>query len=539
MTITFQFITFKRFFYSALLVTAITMGAFLFARATSAQEGEIEAAAASRIEFPVAELGNCSDKSACKKYCDETGNRRSCFAFAKKHGLMTKEKIRKIEKRLQVLEQTGGGPGQCQSEETCEAYCSDVAHIKECVAFAKEHGMMEKQELEEAEKVQQAVERGARLPGGCRSKTACEAHCSNPDNMEECLAFAEQAGFMKKEELDEAKRILPLMKSGQTPGGCRSKQQCEAFCENPDNVEQCVSFAEKAGFIKPEEAAAVRKTGGKGPGGCRGRVECEVYCNNPDNAEQCFKFAEENGLIPPEELAQIKKAGGAEFLKQGGPGGCRGKRECEDFCKNSENQEACFKFAVDKGLIPPEEAEKIKQMGGTEAFKGPGGCIGPKECQEYCSSEDHQEECGKFRGAGHDSDEQGGPMMRPGMGSQEDGEDGVMHFGAPGQLQFSSPGGCSDPKSCFEFCKNPENLETCRSFAPGKRDMEERGDREEREDEEEGMDRDDFPGRTPQDFEPPQMRGQIEMREREEFERRKEPRPMMQNFEEAQSRPSP
>ncbi|MDP3762443.1 MAG: hypothetical protein Q8Q97_00010, partial [bacterium] len=414
------------------------------------------------------------------------------------------------------LEQTGGGPGGCQSEQGCEEYCSDVGNIKECVSFAKEHGMMEKGELEEAEKVQQAVERGARLPGGCRNKKACEAHCSNPDNMEECLAFAEQAGFMKKEELEEAKRILPLMKSGQTPGGCRSKQQCEAFCENPDNVEACVSFAEKAGFMKPEEAVMMRKTGGKGPGGCRGRVECEIYCNNPDNAEQCFKFAEENGLIPPEELEQIKKAGGAEFLKQGGPGGCRGKRECEDFCKNPGNQEACFKFAVEKGLIPPEEAEKIRESGGTAAFKGPGGCVGPKECQEYCSAEENSEECQKFRGAS-EGPGQGGPMMRPGMGPEGDSEGGAEHFGAPGQLQFSGPGGCSDPKGCFEFCRKPENLEACQQFVPGGRGKDDREGRDFNEEDGEGDNdndfdqegdgerpvRDEFPGQRRGEFEPP------------------------------------
>ena len=48
--------------------------------------------------------------------------------------------------------------------------------------------------------------------------------------------------------------MLPLMRSGETPGGCKSKDECEAFCQNPDNFGQCVAFAEKAGFISGERA---------------------------------------------------------------------------------------------------------------------------------------------------------------------------------------------------------------------------------------------------------------------------------------------
>jgi hypothetical protein len=45
-----------------------------------------------------------------------------------------------------------------------------------------------------------------------------------------------------------------------------------------------------------------RKTGGKGPGGCKGKEECDAFCNNPDNQETCFNFAKDNGMIPEKDL---------------------------------------------------------------------------------------------------------------------------------------------------------------------------------------------------------------------------------------------
>lgn len=488
MILTISLTTFKRVLYGLAASAIIAVAGVSFALAQeSASDEDISQEAAAKIQFPVAELGGCADKAACKAYCDGPENRNACFGFAKKHGLMKPEKIRKIEKRMAVLEKQGGGPGGCQGEQECEAYCSNAANMNECIAFAKAHGVMDARELEEAEKVQAALASGAKLPGGCANKGACEQYCSNPDNMDECVAFAEQAGFMDKKELAEMKRVLPLMKRGETPGGCRARGECEAYCADPEHIDECIAFAEKAGLGDPKELEMMRKTGGRGPGGCRGKVECETYCDNPDHVEECFNFGAQHGLIPPEELERIQKAGGVELLKQGGPGGCRGRRQCDEFCRNPENQEACFQFAVEKGLIPPEEAERIKELGGTEAFKGPGGCVGPRECEEYCTQEEHQGECMEFFGGGPGGPPPGGEGGFPGgppaegfpdgEGEFQEGEFGaegaegaeVMRRGPPpfAVPGFSSPSGCRTPQECLEFCKKSENVEQCRQFAPG------------------------------------------------------------------------
>src|SRR3989338_4755892 len=107
-------------------------------------------------------------------------------------------------------------------------------------------------------------------------------------------------------------------------GGCGSKTECKQYCDIPENLEPCLSFAEKNGLMSREEAAK-KMIGKTGPGGCRGK-ECKNYCENPDNMDECIAFAEENGLMPPEELERAKK-----MRNVVGPGGCRGK-ECKTYC---------------------------------------------------------------------------------------------------------------------------------------------------------------------------------------------------------------
>ena len=261
------------------------------------------------ITFPVDELGGCENKQVCKSYCNNPDNFATCYAFAKKHNLVKEiegksgntreEDIVKFAKAMK-----DGGPGGCRSHEECESYCSNITNIETCLNWAEKTGVMKGKEFEEAKKVQSAMQRGAKMPGGCKSKNQCENYCQNPDNMEECLAFAEKAGFIPKEELEKAKQFAKHMKEGSTPGGCRSEKECQEYCFDGDKIEECMAFAEKNGLATKEEVDVFRKTGGKGPGGCRGR-ECETYCNNETNQETCFNWAKGNGLVKQEDLQRM------------------------------------------------------------------------------------------------------------------------------------------------------------------------------------------------------------------------------------------
>lgn len=161
------------------------------------------------ISYPVAELGNCTDKAACKVYCDQPANVDACLSFAEKNNLMSKEEI-KVAKNFKKTGMTG--------------------------------------------------------PGGCKGKDECKTYCSNPDHMDECVTFAEKNGMMSSEQLDEAKKVQGAIAKGIKPPACGGKEACDAYCSSSEHVEECVKFGEAAGIISKEDAEMIRKNGGKGTG---------------------------------------------------------------------------------------------------------------------------------------------------------------------------------------------------------------------------------------------------------------------------------
>lgn len=194
--------------------------------------------------------------------------------------------------------------GNCSSKMDCHAYCDDLSHVKECIAFAESHGLMSEQEAKVAKGFAQLSGKG---PGGCTSKKSCETYCEDPTHMRQCLTFAKDTGIMDEQELREAEKVaLYLEQGGAMPGGCRGEQQCKAYCENGEHAEECMQFALKAGFMSEKEAEIFKKTGGKGPGGCRGN-ECKTFCDNGANREQCVTFALEHNLMSEEERKHMEE----------------------------------------------------------------------------------------------------------------------------------------------------------------------------------------------------------------------------------------
>src|SRR3989344_2106203 len=118
------------------------------------------------IIFPIAELGNCTDKENCKTYCDAPDRAPACIAFAESHGLMKMEEAKRARTALQAIAE--GGPGGCTDKASCENYCDDVSHIDECIAFGEKHGFVDESKREEAKKVAALLKSGVDLPGGCR-----------------------------------------------------------------------------------------------------------------------------------------------------------------------------------------------------------------------------------------------------------------------------------------------------------------------------------------------------------------------------------
>ena len=361
------------------------------------------------IEFPIPELGNCADKGACKAYCDDEENAEACQTFAEYHGFSSKsevnERVRKIEE--------DGGPGGCARDEknpvrACKRYCDDTAHIEECVGYAKREGLMEGEELEEAEKVVAALRRGVKLPPQCKNAESCRAVCEDPSDLavaRACFEFGKESGLLPDDiSVEQAEKAFAALESGTGPFTSFAEMR---QCDDPPNdevFEKCIAFALEAGFLPSEEAEMVRKTGGKGPGGCRGRDACEAYCENPANQEACFRFAEEHDLLSEDDREMMRE--GVEQMQ-------------EAFEDAPPEVEACIREAV------PE----LDAILSGEKFPRP--AIG--EAIQTCFEDFFRSEAGGFGGE-FGEDEFSEP---PAFGGGRDGDD----FGEPpGRAEREFPG---------------------------------------------------------------------------------------------------
>jgi hypothetical protein len=349
--------------------------------------------ALSSIEYPVAGLGNCASRSECEAYCEEPENFVACIDFAEAHGLIDPS-VAEEDRKMARLIAEGKTPGKCQSERECISYCKTGSHFEECVRFLEENSIVPEEEIAMIRKLGSFDFQG---PGGCQSEESCKSYCMEDSHFDECVRFLEENGIIPKEELEMVKRIG----SFRGPGGC-VMDECEAYCDNQDNFETCLEFAHAHGLVSDEEFEIAKKTGGIGPGGCRGREECEAFCENPDNMPACVDFACEHGFMGSEECAEAKEmiARGINIM-QPGPGGCKGKEECEAYCSSPENMAECMSFACEHGLADSEECARgmgmmEEGMMRREAEAGPGGCMGEAECGAYCRIEEHAEECFRF-----------------------------------------------------------------------------------------------------------------------------------------------
>lgn len=286
------------------------------------------------VEFPVAELGGCADRDACADYCDEPGHFDACSAFAEARG----------------IDHSAAGT----------KLVFPVAQL-----------------------------------GGCESARECRAYCEEPANLVACVDFAESTGIMSGEDAARARVAIPHLVAGDAPGGCRTEAECLEYCGDASRIEECVSFAQEAGIISDEEAAAARAVASEGgPGGCRSKDACMSYCDDTAHRRECFDFAVAHHLVSDDEAAI-----GQRFLDAGGvgPAGCVSKQDCARACDDSTNFDACVDFARDLGVIDDADwgaAQIIRDAG------GPGGCRSKEACEAYCADASRFAECSSVFGAG-------------------------------------------------------------------------------------------------------------------------------------------
>lgn len=228
-------------------------------------------------------------------------------------------------------------------------------------------------------------------------------------------------------------------------GNCQDIQDCKTYCDDPSNFDACMSYAKTHKLLSDEKIEEGRQKISEkeveilqsgGPGECKNKEDCRNYCENPDHIDECADFAEKHGFVSREEALKIKKSFGA------GPGGCKGE-QCREFCEKPENHNTCIDWAVENGHMTIDQAEKAKKFAGKN---GPGGCKG-EECKRYCDEVSHQEECLQFAKDNN---------LIP-----EEELERAEKF-----LREGGPGGCKGPRECQIYCEG--NQQVCFEFAKEK-----------------------------------------------------------------------
>ena len=415
---------------------------------------QISEEAAKNLDYPIAELGNCKDQKTCEVYCDKSENTEACLNFAEANNLMPREEIEMARKMLALG--ITAGPGGCQSQTECDAYCNSPANMAECIIFGRDNGLIPPEELAEAEMALAAIQKGV-TPPPCRGKAACDDYCSEPANLEVCMTFAEAAGFVTPEEAEMIRKT-----GGKGPGSCKGKDTCDAYCQESANMEECINFGLQYGLIPPDEVADVQKMleaikKGVNPPNCRGKAECDVYCSQPENGEECINFAVAAGFMTAEESEMALKM--AKLGIFGGPGGCKGKEECESFCDNPDNMTECVDFAVKAGMMTPEEAEQAQKMTALGITSGPGGCKEKEECEAFCQDPANGEECMNFAvQTGMMSPEEAAQIMQQMSSPSGGGMMGPEGSGGPGDPGGMPPEGWRPGMEIPEGMQPPEGM---------------------------------------------------------------------------------
>lgn len=299
----------KKIIYSILAVAFISTLIYFGISVVQAQTQK------NNFQFPIAELGNCANETACKSYCDNPDNMSACIDFSVSRGLVSASEATIGKKAIEKIKK-GETPGGCKDKESCEKFCQNsTGDLQQCISFAEEIGVPQ-EEIAQAKQIAAALQKGAQLPGGCSGKQSCETYCTDIAHIDECLSFAEVSQIIPIEEIAEAKKVAPFLKSGETPGKCKGKKECQSYCEDENHFDECIGFAEKAQLLPQEDIILARKTGGKGPGGCKSKESCESFCNIEENAKLCADFAIEKQLVSEEE-AKLIMGGGLEKIKDG------------------------------------------------------------------------------------------------------------------------------------------------------------------------------------------------------------------------------
>jgi len=316
--------------------------------------------------------------------------------------------------------------------------------------------------------------------GNCGSQEECKAFCDVPENQGVCIDFAERTGVFESKEAGRMRDLQNFEKQvatlGDSPGGCISPRECDAYCRIEGNIEECLSYGVKHGFTTQEEADKnLERARRGGPGGCKSEQECRSYCMDIVHEDECLAFSMQEGNLTEEDAALLKKAReieqrarrgpeekgideerANEILKtEAGPGGCTTSEECQTYCSDTSKIEECMGFAVKHNIATPQTLEFMKRMIQLGS-SGPGGCTSRESCEQYCSVPDHGEACMLH-------------TIKQGLVTSEEAD--VLRQQAEiikrvdRARAVQGPSGCATPDACNAYCRDLAHVEECIDYA--------------------------------------------------------------------------
>ncbi|MEN9327633.1 MAG: hypothetical protein RI947_441 [Candidatus Parcubacteria bacterium] len=219
--------------------------------------------AQSTITYPVVELGNCADVTACRAYCNLVEHRVACQAFAKLKGLVRPTPTRSVEVFISAQKDLG-----CSSAASCKEVCQVKENFAKCDAFAKKNrmggGYDDSRKTALTTTFVETIQKKAGTV--CTSRETCKEYCDMPENQQVCTDVSKQLGLKGG-----------LERRG--PGGCTTEASCKEYCSNPDNFDACSQYPGLRGNGQPSKFL--------GPGGCDSEQACRIFCDkNPERCER-------------------------------------------------------------------------------------------------------------------------------------------------------------------------------------------------------------------------------------------------------------
>src|SRR3990167_542415 len=302
--------------------------------------------------------GGCISKEQCENYCALEGNIEECIAFAEKAGVMTAEEA-------EMARKVGGkGPGGCRSKEQCETYCE--ANSEECFNFAKEKGLISEADLAKmSERMARFRDELDKMPPEALQYMKDAAGEENFNKMlagepafDRSLESKMKSCFGKMtSQVGQQLNTLPpeaaqCIKDVVGEEGL-AKLQSGEFDENVDFSKLEVCFQQMKASFGGSPGGADGSGGFAGPGGCKSIDECTAYCQ--DHSEECQNFSPPGGggKMPGGGSGGGPGGGGArppDGQGFGGPGGCTNQEECRAYCQ--EHPQECQNFAPPSVGIP-------------------------------------------------------------------------------------------------------------------------------------------------------------------------------------------